>query len=571
MSLLLDSTLKVSLVVLVGLALATALRNRSAAARHWVIAASLLCAMAMPLLELVVPAWGLSVFNASAPPVVAQPVQPSTALEPAPGATAPFEFSDTARVQVPASEQSGVSRFVIPAWLLGAGLSLVVLAIGLTRLTWLASRARPVEAGPWTRLADEIGRDLSLGRRVQLLECDHPSLLVTWGLFSPKVILPRAAGSWSEERIAVVLRHELAHIRRGDWVVQIAGELVRTAYWFNPIVWIACTRLRQESEQACDDEVLTSGVNAPDYATHLVELARLLKADAAPHLPAPGIARSSSLERRIRAMLDARLTRTPATRLARLMTVAALLTFTLALAAAQTGPVTFSGSVLDQTGAPVPGATVVLTNAQSQARFQVTSDASGQFQFVPLPAETYALEATLAGFKKSQDTVSLVGKKVSRDVTLSLGELQETISVRASSVAPEQVEREMVVGKIGTAGAEPARTAQDPSGRSAFQRAMDSCKPSSIGGNVRAPHKIKDVKPIYPMSLRASQTGGKVLLKATIDVDGTVRDVQVVKSAHADLDNAAIEAVRQWQFDGTLLNCVPVEVSMNVAVDFGIQ
>ena len=50
-----------------------------------------------------------------------------------------------------------------------------------------------------------------------------------------------------------------------------------------------------------------------------------------------------------------------------------------------------------------------------------------------------------------------------------------------------------------------------------------------------------------------------------------MRDVQVVKSVHPDLDNAAIEAVRQWLFDGTLLNCAPVEVTMNVSVDFGIQ
>ncbi len=88
---------------------------------------------------------------------------------------------------------------------------------------------------------------------------------------------------------------------------------------------------------------------------------------------------------------------------------------------------------------------------------------------------------------------------------------------------------------------------------------------------MRPPRKLKDVRPIYPVNLRESQTAGKVLLKATIAVDGTVRDVQVVKSVHPDLDNAAIEAVRQWVFDGTLLNCVPTEVTMNVSVDFGIQ
>ena len=60
MTFLLGTTLKVSIVVLAGLGAATALRNRSAAARHGVLAASLLCAMAMPALELVVPAWGNS-------------------------------------------------------------------------------------------------------------------------------------------------------------------------------------------------------------------------------------------------------------------------------------------------------------------------------------------------------------------------------------------------------------------------------------------------------------------------------------------------------------------------------
>jgi TonB family protein len=464
--------------------------------------------------------------------------------------------------------------------MLGAGVSLFILAVGLTRLTWLASRARAVEAGAWTRLADEIGQELSLKRPVQLLQSDHPSLLVTWGLLRPRVILPRAAQSWPADRVAIVLRHELAHIRRGDWVVQIAGEILRTAYWFNPLLWIACTRLRQESEQACDDEVLTSGIEGPDYATHLVELARVLKAESAPRLPAPAIARSSSLERRIRAMLDARLTRTPATRFGRVMTAAALMSFTVALAAAQTGPVTFSGSVLDPTAAPVPGAAVVLTSTTNRAKFEVASDDAGRFAFVPLPADTYALTVTLPGFKKAEDNVTLTGKTVKRDVTLSLGELQETISVRASPLL--RMGNGTLVTQDGRAlddatesesrsGRNVRGSARGPENSPGFQRYLDACKPSSVGGRVRPPSKLKDVKPIYPANLRESQTSGTVWLKATIAVDGTVREVQVIKSVHPDLDNAAIEAVRQWVFDGTLLNCTPTEVTMNVRVDFGIQ
>ena len=568
MTVLLGSTLKVSLVVLAGLGVAALLRRRSAAARHWVIAASLLCALALPALELVVPAWGISLSRSARSARVAVSesfVAPPAAAADAAGAVhAPPRRAETVTVPAVAAAPTAIFQLVTPAWMIGVGFGLFVLIVGLTRLTWLAARARPVAAGPWTRLAEEIGRELSLGRPVQLLESDHPSLLVTWGLFVPKVILPRAAQSWTEERAAIVLRHELAHVRRGDWVIQIAGELLRTAYWFNPLVWIACARLRQESERACDDEVLSSGVDGPDYATHLVELARLLKAEAAPRLPAPAIARSSSLERRIRAMLDARLTRTPVTRLARFMTAGALLTVTVALAAAQTGPVTFSGSVFDPTGAPVPGATVVLTNTQSKAKFEVASNDSGHFTFVPLPADTYALTASLPGFKKAEDSVTLTGKAVKRDVTLSLGELQETISVRASRA--EEVE--LIANKIVKVSAAKPDTAVS---RSSFQQALESCQPSTAGGRVRPPRKLKDVKPIYPANLRESQTAGKVLLKATIAVDGTVRDVQVVKSAHPELDAAAMEAVRQWLFDGTLLNCVPTEVTMNVSVDFGIQ
>ena len=560
MTFLLGSTLKVSLVVLAGLVVATALRKRSAAARHWVLAASLLCAMAMPALELVVPAWG-TFLPLSAPVAQSTPRASSSAFPANTSDAAPIEFAETVVVPSGGGPIDGLSRLVVPAWTIGAGLSLFVLAVGLTRLTWLASRARPVEAETWTRLADEIGRDFSLSRPVQLLESDHPSLLVTWGLFTPKVILPRTARSWTEERAAIVLRHELAHIRRGDWAVQIAGELLRTAYWFNPLVWVACTRLRQESEQACDDEVLTSGVEGPDYATHLVELARLLKAESAPRLPAPAIARSSSLERRIRAMLDARLTRTPATRLGRLMTAGALLTFTVALAAAQTGPVTFSGSVFDSTGAPVPGATVVLTNTQTKAKFEVTSGDFGQFTFVPLPADTYVLAASLPGFKKAEDSVTLTGKSVKRDVRLNLGELQETITVRG------------VPGGVpaGVSGGVPGGIQTRLYDRTGFQKDLESCKASSAGGRVRPPRKIKDVRPLYPSSLVDAKIAGKVLMKAIIAVDGTVRDVQVVKSAQPDLDNAAVEAVRQWLFDGTLLNCTPVEVTMNVSIDFGVQ
>ena len=68
MTFLLGSTLKVSLVILAGLALAAALRRHSAAARHSIVASAILCALAMPLLELIVPTWGVMVPGSAVAP-----------------------------------------------------------------------------------------------------------------------------------------------------------------------------------------------------------------------------------------------------------------------------------------------------------------------------------------------------------------------------------------------------------------------------------------------------------------------------------------------------------------------
>ncbi len=85
----------------------------------------------------------------------------------------------------------------------------------------------------------------------------------------PRILLPSHAHEWSEARIHAVLGHEIAHIQRHDWLVQIAAEAIRAIYWFNPVFWLACRRLRRESEQACDDAVLRLGVPPRDYAMHL--------------------------------------------------------------------------------------------------------------------------------------------------------------------------------------------------------------------------------------------------------------------------------------------------------------
>jgi protein TonB len=94
--------------------------------------------------------------------------------------------------------------------------------------------------------------------------------------------------------------------------------------------------------------------------------------------------------------------------------------------------------------------------------------------------------------------------------------------------------------------------------------------PLRVGGVIRAPLKIQDAAPRYPVIAQASRLEGYVILDAVISQEGAVQEVRVLKSQPL-FDAAAIEAVRQWRFTPTLLNGQPVPVVMTVTVVFSLR
>lgn len=94
--------------------------------------------------------------------------------------------------------------------------------------------------------------------------------------------------------------------------------------------------------------------------------------------------------------------------------------------------------------------------------------------------------------------------------------------------------------------------------------------PRRIGGDIRPPAKLKHVNPDYPAIALATHTSGVVIVETTIGVDGRVVDARVLRSVPL-LDDAALVAVRQWEFTSTLLNGTPVPVVMTVTVNFSLK
>ena len=112
--------------------------------------------------------------------------------------------------------------------------------------------------------------------------------------------------------------------------------------------------------------------------------------------------------------------------------------------------------------------------------------------------------------------------------------------------------------------------AVERSGASATRGQVNADGALRVGGTVKTPKKIRDVRPVYPDDARAAGVSGVVILEARIGADGEVEEAAVLRSIPM-LDEAALDAVRQWAFTPTLLNGEPVPVILTVTVNFTLQ
>lgn len=224
-----------------------------------------------------------------------------------------------------------------------------------------------------------------------------------------------------------------------------------------------------------------------------------------------------------------------------------------ASATAQTGRV--SGSATDQSGAVLPAVEVRATMKDSGGETirRVVTDGNGRYELGNLAPGSWALTMSLPGFESSTRQVTVQpGDAMEWSAMLQLGMIQETVSITVG--APEApVRRETPVPF--TAAVAP-RSAPTPAGV------------VRVGGSIKAPQKIVDVRPVYPPDAAAQGVGGVVILRAVIGADGFVRDITPLRSPNESLTMSATSAFNGWQFTPTLLNGVPMDTRITATFNF---
>ena len=412
--------------------------------------------------------------------------------------------------------QAGTSD--LHAWLypLIAG---VLLAGMLVRLAWLAlglGRLRAIHraAQAFDPLPDGV-RELELRLRVSAAwylspEMESPA---TFGIRPPSILLPERFPALDEAFQRAIAGHELLHVVRRDWILNLGEEFILTAFWFHPAVAWVVNRIRLSREQTVDAEVVRLLNARRAYLNALLEIA-----GGSPG-PALGAAPTFLKERQLAHRIELLVKEVTMSKPRLFLSLTAIIG--LLILAGGVGIWAFP------LRAPVQAA------ASQSAEKETPPSDSAAIQPVTRVHPVYPLEAKKAGLEGIVRLRTTINKDGS------------VMDIRVLSGPPQLVKAALdAVQQWRYAPADKVRVTV-VNIRFALEKDGGHAAPASPGTVPLQP--VTRVHPFYPVDAKKAGIEGIVVLRATIEKDGSVSDLKVVRG-DAHLVKASLDAVRQWRY-----------------------
>jgi TonB family protein len=380
---------------------------------------------------------------------------------------------------------------------------LLWLVLGFFRLRIFLRRSISLS----TIASDPLAVSSQIRVRARFFISDEVDSPATFGIVEANVILPRSFSEMSEACREAIICHELLHVRRRDWAIILAEEIIRSIFWFHPAVWWLLGRIHLSREQWIDCEVVRLTGNRQPYLDSLLEIAQSRGRPKA--VPAPLFLREHHLVQRVTLLLkEASMNRW------RLVFSLAIIILLLA------GTVRVASAWF-----PLMGESVLV---RGQA-------------------------ANPAHATQKPDSIKL-------DDNLQNAKSINEGSPVVPGTSPQKTEKPSL---LPLAGAPVLAQTTIPSP----DNALPVRAPIRVGGNVQNAKLIEKVDPEYPELAKRARISGFVDLTVTVDEQGYVSDIRVVRG-HPLLNDAAISAVKKWRYSPTLLNGQPVPVIATVRINF---
>jgi len=418
------------------------------------------------------------------------------------------------------------SAWLIAAWLMRA---------------FRARTRRGRTTAPDARLAAALA-GTSIPARDVVLD-DAPAGPRVDGLVCGRIVIPRMLlDQLDTEELRAILLHENAHRRRRDPLLAMFARLAFVAFYFYPPLWLVLRRLGAATENACDEEVLASGIARGTYAQALARVVSLCSMPEAGVLAAAG---TSPLRQRFERIADPR-RRVTMLRHKLLLTASIAVVFAASflplVPAGQAGAVSGDLSFVELERLRDKDLTVVLQfdEVQPEKIFRALASAAGfdlriEGQLDHAPMSIRSGEIGLARALREIAARAGVRYRVPDPATLIV-------------IAPE------VASKAGRAQLDPEPLVL---GKEGSER-------------VSLPTRIEAVQPIYPPRAREEQVEGRVILQAVIGVDGSLSDIQVLRAEPRGMgfEEASIDAARRWRYEPATRDGEPVAVYFSIVMNF---
>jgi TonB family protein len=339
--------------------------------------------------------------------------------------------------------------------------------------------------------------------------------------------------------------------------------------WWNPLAWSAWREFLKERERATDDLVLNAGARAPDYAGHLLEVARTMQSAPATAWAAVAMARRSQLEGRLLAILDSGVKRHVPGRMAAvaaaLLAIAAVAPFaamqaqtparqTTAVKAVDNQSETAAGLLhqgIDKFGKDPAQALDCFERAQNVAPSGPLAGPAMTWQAMVRQhreGEAPAAESLYRAALAMEDLTSPEAALTTEFLAHFLREQGRVSEAEAMEASASEIR------KAHIAQLSPKRRA--------------TAEASKTGNGVTAPAVLHKTEPSYSPEARAMKAQGTVVLTVVIGTDGKASDVQLRQSVGYGLDEQALDAVTQWTFRPGTRDGMAVPVQASIQVNF---
>lgn len=247
------------------------MRRSSAAIRHLYLSAAVMVLLALPLVSPMLPSWDVGWLSHPFAPGDGKTIAPPAGrIETGMESAADFTHTRAA----PSVKKSRFRWFdwILIVWLAGSAALFFRLLGGKLLGYWVARKAPEVKDKGFMKTVGQVARQFGIMAKITILKSDRFNVPFVSGIFRTRLIMPSQAQNWPGQRLKNILRHELAHVKRRDILIQFLAQVVCCIYWVNPLVWILERQLFLERERACDDMALAQDIKASEYAGHLMEV-----------------------------------------------------------------------------------------------------------------------------------------------------------------------------------------------------------------------------------------------------------------------------------------------------------